>query len=189
MFNSSWPEPHIEALREGVSEGLSASKIAEYLNRKFHDVSYTRNAVIAKTHRLGIRIGANRPPAPPYVRRAVAAAAPKPLPPPPKPKVQIDPVPKDRAFDPLPGTTPVALFDLRHDHCRWPVGQSPVRVDGSDYQLETYCGCQAIEGRPYCPAHAATSRGGGGTPWVSKHLRERAALAFNGNSRILEAAE
>lgn len=49
---------------------------------------------------------------------------------------------------PLEGTTPVALVDLSSRQCRWPVGEGPF----------VFCGCSAVEGRPYCTAHNTLAR-------------------------------
>jgi hypothetical protein len=51
------------------------------------------------------------------------------------------------AFKKLPGAPePVALADLPHKHCVWPIGEDPI----------LFCGCATTTGR-YCPTHERMS--------------------------------
>lgn len=57
---SGWTEPRIDRLKALLAEGLGASEIALALG------GVTRNAIIGKTHRLGL--AGRRPPSPPGQR-------------------------------------------------------------------------------------------------------------------------
>lgn len=50
----TWPDERTEMMRELWDKGLSALQIAKALNAKFH-IALTRNAVIGKVHRSGLR--------------------------------------------------------------------------------------------------------------------------------------
>lgn len=64
----------------------------------------------------------------------------------PHPKTSQPPqVLPDDCWQPLPGTTPVALIALEPADCRWPVIDA--RGNGS------FCGCTKLENRPYCAVH------------------------------------
>ena len=49
-------------------------------------------------------------------------------------------------WQPLPGTTPVALARTNEHTCKWPIG---------DDTPWTFCGQHTVEGKPYCAAHCA----------------------------------
>ena len=146
-----WNVGAVEELTRLWTSGMSATEIAVAMN------IVSRDAVLGKVHRLKLpkrrmfkplkakpaprpkRSTANvnilrRPAAPVAPRRLFAAAAP----------------PIENAWEPLVGSHPVSLLDLRDDQCRWPVGE-PVR----------FCGCQAIEKRSYCEHHYQMSVGSG----------------------------
>jgi GcrA cell cycle regulator len=42
-----------------------------------------------------------------------------------------------------------SLIDLAPDECRWPFGDKPF----------TFCGCEAVDGLPYCAGHARIAYG------------------------------
>ncbi len=52
-------------------------------------------------------------------------------------------------WQPLPGTKPIRLIELEAADCRWPVHGG-------------FCGCLALENRPYCEVHARIATPGGG---------------------------
>ena len=145
-----WNDETVEELKRLWANGLSATEIAVAMN------IVSRDAVLGKVHRLKLptrrmfkplkakpaprpkRSTANvnilRTPAAPVGPRRLFAAAP----------------PVENAWEPLEGSSPVSLLDLRDDQCRWPVGE-PV----------LFCGCQAIEKRSYCEHHYQMSIGAG----------------------------
>ncbi|MEM7568617.1 MAG: GcrA family cell cycle regulator [Pseudomonadota bacterium] len=88
----SWTDERIEALRKHWDEGLSASQIAEKLGE-----GVTRNAVIGKAHRLGLK---SRP-SPVKSEPAQAKAKPKATP---------------------KASSKVSLLDLTERICKWPIG-------------------------------------------------------------------
>lgn len=128
-----WTTAHTEILAELCAEGLSAREIAERLGG---DV--TRNSVIGRVHRLGLRLekkpGGHRVKAlASYAREA-------------KPK---------RASAP-PGTPPVSLrtpmIEASFHVCRYPLWED---AGAPDYPV---CG---HPGYPYCPQHARLCEGRG----------------------------
>lgn len=88
----SWTDDRIEALKKHWDDGLSASQIAEKLGE-----GVTRNAVIGKAHRLGLK---SRP-SPVKSDPAPAKA---------KPKAKAKPSGK------------VSLLELTERICKWPIG-------------------------------------------------------------------
>lgn len=53
--------------------------------------------------------------------------------------------------EPLPGSHPITLIDLRFHHCRWPLGR-----DADSDRL--FCGAGKMTGSRYCPTHFNLSR-------------------------------
>jgi hypothetical protein len=78
----------------------------------------------------------------------------------PEPPADLDTMPKANAWEPLPGTVPVALVDLDRGMCKWPV---------SEGRPFLFCGCKADEGSTYCPSHYRRSLGTG-TPSERKAI-------------------
>ena len=133
---------------------------------------YSRNAVIGKLHRLGLKKPRSLPSAdsvyrkelrrrraaaelasPSSIKPTVRASGKKPL----GMLTQKEPVAESIEFDPIPDTTadwliPIgqrkSLFDLRDDECRFVVGDP----HEADY---FFCAAPVAQGLPYCPAHAA----------------------------------
>jgi hypothetical protein len=52
----------------------------------------------------------------------------------------------EKAFQPLPGSTPVPLAELDRSQCKWPVGDNPT----------LFCALPSHTGR-YCPTHERRS--------------------------------
>lgn len=62
LQNCTWwrSEPEMElALRKSIADGLTASETARRLSREFHR-NITRNAVIGRSHRLGLSFRGRR---------------------------------------------------------------------------------------------------------------------------------
>ncbi len=115
----SWTDERIAKLQKLWDEGLSASQIAE----KLGDV--TRNAVIGKAHRLGLKsrpspVKQDASPAKPAAKKAKSPAKP----------------------------TKVTLLDLNERMCKWPIGHP----GEEDFH---FCGKKAEPGFPYCAGHCA----------------------------------
>lgn len=137
-----WNDEKIEYLRANWGPDKKAADLAAELGFP------TKNAIIGKARRLGLPKlqpgnrakwqpgkGVVKPPRPAKV---------KPL------TVVAKPIQQPKAAPYIP-TTPsddvarVSLLELETHHCRWPVGE-PVKG---------FCGCQALDGKPYCEGHYA----------------------------------
>lgn len=145
-------EKRVEAVIKLWNEGLSASQIA---NRLGHT---TRNAVIAKVHRLrldGVAMARREPtggrekaarrmkPAASAgsFRMAEQRTAPRP------PRLPAtSPYREAAAAYVPPAEQMVSLLDLEDHHCKFPVGdpRSPTFK---------FCGGQRVDGTPYCNPH------------------------------------
>ncbi len=141
-----WTNERVEELRRLWGQGQTASRIADLLG------GVTRNAVIGKAHRLGLR-GRPSP-----IRREEGAPARSAVPrvsiPAPQPvKVELPPVEtRSEAPRSAPTAPPAAaaapktagVGGLRS--CSWPMGDP--KQPGFHF-----CGEEAVPGRPYCAAH------------------------------------
>lgn len=133
---SEWTTERIDVLQRMAREGHSASSIAIELG----DV--TRNAVIGKLHRLGMRTSARKQAPPNEAQRAFVGARKR------KPR-QVARVVVEVTID--EPAERIGLADLQHHHCRWPVEDD---LDGP-----MFCGAPKAAGNtPYCERHDAISR-------------------------------
>lgn len=137
-----WTEDRIERLKNLWVDGFSASQIASELG------GVTRNAVIGKVHRLGLRrrLDSTRQPRI-CVARAECSDRPR------SAKVAA------LAFTPrlrqpvavvIPTSRRISLMEIKAGLCRWPLG-NPLTPDFA------FCGGDCSVGRPYCPAHASVA--------------------------------
>lgn len=122
----AWTDDRIEILRKLWDDGLSASQIAKELGE-----NVTRNAVIGKAHRLGLK---SRPSP---VKKDAKKKAPA------KPAVKKAP-PKEKKI--VGGK--VSLLELTDRMCKWPIGHP----GEDDFH---FCGKGSEAGMPYCAAHCA----------------------------------
>lgn len=147
----SWNEQKIQMLRDMWGHGFSASEIAKKLG------GLTRNAVIGKAHRLKL---SGRPSpirredgeavakapvvrAKPVGKKVMLRAAPTmPLP----NLTQRSPVPVVKRVAETSKSAVPPLKTTEHQ-CRWPMGDPR----SADFK---FCGCNAVEGLPYCLDHA-----------------------------------
>lgn len=143
------PQAKIELVRHALEQrGLSYSQAAVELgatrNAVAGVVNDTRNGPAPIVSRSGLRNVRDKPPAAKprrtgdnfravYIRRRLAV--PGDIPADARP-------PLDGAWQPLPGSSPVLLWEHK-DGCRWPVTDQPL-----------YCN-EKVETGHYCPAHAA----------------------------------
>jgi len=122
----SWTDERVELLKKLWGEGKTAAEIAKVLGD-----GVTRNAVIGKAHRLKLSTRLSpiqqntRPMRNPDAPRAKKLAPPR-----------LD----------FKGNC-VQMVDLAPRMCRWPNG------DPQDEDF-SFCGCEIVEGLPYCPEHA-----------------------------------
>ncbi len=133
-----WTNEAVETLKRLAVEGLSAARIAAAMG------AASRNAVIGKANRIGIKLNGDG--------RASAPAAPS----------AAAEGPRRRALAARPDEvgTPgwtfanaevgdmrrVRFQDIRRLACRWPIGD-PTHGDFA------YCGLTPADGRPYCAGH------------------------------------
>lgn len=143
-----WPAERVARLRKMHAEGLSFSEMAAKLGD-----GLTRNAVLARAHRMGLRRGAELNKAtralggPRLVQKPKVSAitggimhgSSEPMPP-------VLPPPKAAAFRPLPGTTPVLWEHRTNLQCCWPID------DENGYPAHA-CGHRIPEGGRWCLVH------------------------------------
>jgi len=144
-----WTDDLVEMLKRLVRDGLSASQMAKELG------GFTRNAVIAKIHRLKIskEWPRTRDHATPGTRRVTKrvrtvvtrARVREEIPREPLPEIKMDDVPLAQRR---------SLMQLDARHCHWPFGdpQEPGFF---------FCGAEIKLGDVYCPTHAARAVVGG----------------------------
>lgn len=143
-----WPTEHENALRELVLAGAGSHSImARLLNEQF-GTSYSRNALIGKTSRMGMRITSVPHPVRKKEGKSRERRARRTPTAPPAP-IQVD-VSTFRCVEVEPKN--VALTDLSPDGCRWPYGE------GAEI---TFCDHAQFGGSSYCGPHLLLSRGPG----------------------------
>src|SRR5271167_4946356 len=145
-----WTEAAIETLRQLALEGKSASSIAAALGAP------SRNAVIGKASRIGIKLtghvhcsaprapraSAGRPRRPAIARTDCALWT----------RAVVPALPRERkptwlfAEAQVGEMLRVGLEDIREGPCRWPLGD-PTSEDF------VYCGVETAKGRSYCAGH------------------------------------
>jgi GcrA cell cycle regulator len=134
----SWTDERVALLKKLWSEGKTAAEIAQLLG------GITRNAVIGKAHRL--RLSGRVSPIQQNTRPQTVVARAKSQ----EPRAQKIPMretsPPPVIDDFVPGEG-VDLVDLKERMCRWPIG------DPKDANFK-FCGCESIEGLPYCEHHS-----------------------------------
>ena len=120
----AWTDERIAVLRKLWDDGLSASQIAKELAE-----GVTRNAVIGKAHRLGLK---SRP-SPVKTDASKKAAAAK-------------PAPKKATPKKKKSSSKISLLELTDRMCKWPLGH-PGEADFH------FCGKNSEVGMPYCASH------------------------------------
>ncbi len=144
-----WTETAIETLRQMALEGKSASSIAAALGAP------SRNAVIGKANRIGIKLTGNIHCSPtrqpdrsrsgrvvPRLRARSRLGR----------RATVPAVPRERkpawvfAEAQVGDMLRVGFEEIRQDACRWPIGD-PTSEDF------VYCGVQTAKGRSYCAGH------------------------------------
>lgn len=148
---TNWSDHCVTMLREHHAAGIPCSESAALINKRY-GTAHTRNSVIGKRHRLGLRGGSNDPTRSAPVRatraekRAPLSKSHPAKPQPPKPRFKHEPgglrtVRTD--FQHLD------LLELKEGLCKWPsAGDGPF----------TFCGCAVfnnINALPYCAPHYA----------------------------------
>ena len=137
-----WTEAAIETLRQLALEGKSASSIAVALGAP------SRNAVIGKANRIGIKLTGNihclapraARPSTERPRRPAIARTDSPL----WKRAAVPAVARERK--PAWAFAEAQVEEIREDSCRWPLG------DPTSEEF-VYCGVQTAKGRSYCAGH------------------------------------
>jgi GcrA cell cycle regulator len=144
-----WTDAAIETLRQLALEGKSASAIAAALGAP------SRNAVIGKANRIGIKLTGHVHCSAPRAPRSVTARPRRPA------IARTEALWKRAAVPALPRERKptwafagaevgemlkIGLEEIREDSCRWPLGD-PTSEDF------VYCGVQTAKGRSYCAGH------------------------------------
>lgn len=139
--NRAWSRGDHEFLVQLAGTSCTASEIAEQMSARLQS-PVSRNAVIGRLHRAGIRLGRQpttaprKPRKPREQRKPLRVVEPKPAPKP------AQPVVKRRCDD----IATVVLLELQPHHCRWPVGDPGTPGFG-------FCGDARVEGTPYCAGY------------------------------------
>lgn len=120
----SWTDEKIEDLKKLWAKGLSTAEIGRALG-------VSKNAVVGKSHRLGLK------PRPSPISGKPVEAAPVAAKPKPKPKAKES----EKIGD---------IIDLGPQMCRWPFG------DPGDDDFH-FCGRQVAAGKPYCAEHCSVA--------------------------------
>lgn len=141
---SVWTEAMDAELRRLYGAGIPFSQCAPQISA-LGDVSVSRNAVIGRAHRLGLRRGpdykqqarsprARRTPSPPKSRPPAPARI--------APEIVAEPVAL-RCVEVV--SLKIGIADLNNQACHYPEGDGPF----------TFCGNPSKAGSPYCGPHHA----------------------------------
>jgi GcrA cell cycle regulator len=131
-----WTREHDDALMTllGLEENLTFAMIAKRMSEQF-GLDFKRNGCIGRAHRLRMP---PRPPRDPVTHKpmdrmiTVRSSIDAPI-------LPIEARRKSNGRD-------ITIYQLGNGDCRWPEGE---RLSTS------YCGQQALDGRPYCAEHCA----------------------------------
>ena len=135
-----WTAEAIEDLKRLALEGRSASAIAAALG------AASRNAVIGKANRIGIKLNGGGRAARPAAGTAGADRKQMPAAAHPKPAFRNWMAAGTAAAAEVAAPRRISFEDMREIACRWPLGD-PRSAD------LVYCGLERIEGHSYCAGH------------------------------------
>lgn len=169
-----WTPEWTEALRELRAGGYSFGAIASALKSRFPGTAFSRSAVGAKLHRLGISLAAQELGARQHHARPMRVTSPRSAPapkllPPHKPKLTSPPPPR-RSREPAlpPDCEPVTIDQLVSRHCRWPIDPDP----SAEEPAWRYCGASRDpDHKSYCSFHAERSA----AVWPVRRAKRRVA--------------
>lgn len=149
---TDWDDRHIARLRVHVSEGLSGSMISAELKREFGKAAiYSRCAVLGKAARLGLKIRPSRiNPVTTRDARSKASIPAKQLIMSKCESARIEATNTAIVSRVIPTIhmLPVTFAQLKHIHCRWPLG------DPHTPEFR-FCGAARLGEKPYCAGHFA----------------------------------
>jgi GcrA cell cycle regulator len=153
-----WAPEHSDALREFIALGLSLSEAAAAINKKF-ETSYTRNAVLGRARRMGLK--AHRPPelssgATSALNRldGVRRAEPR-IPWLHRPMPVFERTETEQLRCVEIEARHLSLVDLERGDCRYPYGGD------EEGEAITFCGHPRRPGSSYCTPHFHLSRSPG----------------------------
>jgi GcrA cell cycle regulator len=137
--STTWTTERVELLRSYVTAGLTCLQIAQ-------EIGVSRNAVIGKLNRLGLKgpprarshdSRGRRPRGPgAFSQRRLLRA------------IYAEPPFAAGATEPaVVSANPCTLLELNCRTCRWPIGEA----DAKDF---TFCGNSVVAGLSYCAGHA-----------------------------------
>lgn len=158
----AWPPAKVAMLRDLVARDLSTHQIIAVLTQRFRE-PVTRNSVIGRAARLGLRIKRGKPSSQPIMGQPERVSGPQPQGIQ-RPAVTLPVSEQTGTSEPIftrggwQKHEPTRLLDLNHGECRWAVATSP---EGS----HLFCAGPIAErvrfGAPYCAKHAKMSVGHG----------------------------
>lgn len=142
---SIWTDERVEELKRLLRQGLSASAIAERLG------GMTRNAVIGKAHRMGLKLhnhpaGERRINARKARKKSHKKQCAKIFTPPPYMTMPVEPLPHGPEPN-VPFKERRGILDLEDSQCRWPIGD-PKEPDFH------FCNGKRVHGFAYCAHHS-----------------------------------
>lgn len=135
MSAEDWTEERVALLKTMRAQGHSYGDIARFLNNIARQQVFTRNAVLGKATRLGLRCF--------VAQRPVGAIRPKPQPRPKlvrQPKIKPEPIAKPIA--PVKGERSIPFIEARKDQCHF-------FCEGEEGASGFVCGEPVARGR-YC---------------------------------------
>jgi GcrA cell cycle regulator len=168
---SPWTSEIIDRLRQHVADGLSAKECAAELKSEFQH-SFTRNSVIGKAQRIGLRPGSLDMITREKQRKRNGIKRSRKLPMR-TPIIQFEPVMPDDDLR-IPQAQRRTLVELENHHCRFPVGEP----GAADF---FFCGAPTADvagGRPYCRAHARRAYHSNSTPISERAQARMSRLGF-----------
>lgn len=160
-YPNEWTKERIYLLKGHLANGLSASEIAKEIG------GITRNAVIGKVHRMGLKFekatGPRKKVLKTTKRRSETASSPKIVYPEINDEKKVyDCVKRSEVFQLQPGETYVSFSDHKDSQCRC------IKEQGD--KVLGYCAKPAEPGSRYCAEH--TARFNRGNPYRVKEIKE-----------------
>jgi GcrA cell cycle regulator len=136
----TWTTERVELLRSYLNAGFTCLQIA-------HEIGVTRNAVIGKLSRLGLkgapRTARSREPRGEHPRRPRAVSQRRIL----RAIYAETPFVAEATEPAIESANPCTLVELTCCACRWPIGEA----DPKDF---SFCGNPVVVGLSYCAGHA-----------------------------------
>ena len=142
----TWTADHIRRLKELWGEGLSAAQIAKAMGG-----GLSRNSIIGKSHRLGLKRGVIKPGKKEVDKSVHKAATPRPKKVNPN-WVERAPLVPSHIPEPVGPSGGVSLAEKPFDSCPAIIGVLALPNESTE---PAYCGAPKIEGKSWCGHHYA----------------------------------